>query len=58
MLPGEGAPGRERWDNCPSCTASWARRRAHQLRVEPLCRLCLEAGRVVPATVADHATPH
>src|SRR5262249_57070134 len=28
-----------------------ARRRAHQLRVEPLCRLCLEAGRVTPATV-------
>src|SRR6266404_1730756 len=31
---------------------------AHQLRIEPLCRLCLEAGRVTPATVADHVTPH
>jgi len=26
--------------------------------IEPLCRLCLEAGRVTPATVADHVTPH
>jgi 5-methylcytosine-specific restriction endonuclease McrA len=40
------------------CTASWARRRAHQLRIEPPCRLCLEAGRVTPATVADHLQPH
>ena len=40
------------------CTASWARRRAHQLRIERLCRLCLEAGRVEPASVADHVTPH
>jgi hypothetical protein len=39
------------------CTASWARRRAHQLHIEPLCSLCLEAGRVTPATVADHTTP-
>jgi 5-methylcytosine-specific restriction enzyme A len=40
------------------CTAGWQRRRAHQLMIEPLCRLCLEAGRVTPATVADHITPH
>jgi 5-methylcytosine-specific restriction endonuclease McrA len=39
-------------------TASWRRRRAHQLRIEPLCRLCLQAGRVVPANVADHVEPH
>ena len=26
--------------------------------IEPLCRLCLEAGRVPPATVADHVVPH
>jgi hypothetical protein len=47
------APHIHRW----YCTASWARRRAHQLMIEPLCRLCLEAGRVTPATVADHVTP-
>jgi hypothetical protein len=40
------------------CTASWQRRRAHQLHVEPLCRLCFEAGRVTPAVVADHVVPH
>src|SRR5215831_3516542 len=39
-------------------TASWARRRAHQLMIEPLCRLCLQHGIVTPATVADHVTPH
>ena len=48
------APHIHRW----YCTASWARRRAYQLRVEPLCRLCLEVGRVTPATVADHVVPH
>src|SRR5262245_11306583 len=48
------APHIHRW----YCTASWARRRAHQLMIEPLCRLCLEAGRVTPATVADHVVPH
>jgi hypothetical protein len=48
------APHIHRW----YCTASWQRRRAHQLMIEPLCRLCLERGRVTPATVADHIEPH
>jgi len=26
--------------------------------IEPLCRLCLEAGRVTLATVADYVVPH
>ncbi|HVI66879.1 MAG TPA: hypothetical protein VM910_30530 [Bradyrhizobium sp.] len=26
--------------------------------IEPLCRLCLEAGRVTAASVADHHPPH
>jgi 5-methylcytosine-specific restriction endonuclease McrA len=31
----------------------------HQLRVEPLCALCLAEGRgPVPARVADHVVPH
>lgn len=39
--------------------ARWRKRRAWQLRSEPLCRLCLEIlGRPVIATVADHITPH
>jgi len=28
------------------------------LQIEPLCQLCLEAGRIVAATVADHIEPH
>jgi 5-methylcytosine-specific restriction protein A len=36
----------------------WFRIRAHQLRKEPLCVLCLKAGRTTPATVADHIEPH
>jgi hypothetical protein len=40
------------------CSANWQRRRAHQLRIEPLCRICLEMGRVTPATVADQIENH
>src|SRR6516165_8592458 len=38
--------------------ANWQRRRAHQLQIEPLCRLCVKEGRLTPATVADHVEPH
>jgi hypothetical protein len=40
------------------CSTGWLRRRRHQLHIEPLCRLCLERGHVVPAVVADHIQPH
>ena len=33
-------------------------RRAQQLQAEPLCRMCAQAGRITPATVADHIIPH
>jgi 5-methylcytosine-specific restriction endonuclease McrA len=36
----------------------WRNRRAHQLRIEPLCRRCLERGIATPATQADHVEPH
>jgi 5-methylcytosine-specific restriction protein A len=37
----------------------WRRRRAEQLRREPLCKLCQDLhDRVTGATVADHVTPH
>lgn len=36
----------------------WQKRREDQLRKEPLCRYCQAEGRVTPATVADHITPH
>lgn len=39
-------------------TARWQRLRLDQLVAEPLCATCLKAGRVTPATVADHPTPH
>ena len=37
---------------------SWRRRAHHQLRLELLCALCAEQGRVTPATIADHHPPH
>jgi hypothetical protein len=36
----------------------WRKRAKHQLRIEPLCRQCLAAGRTTPATIADHVVPH
>ena|GEM_PF-288052 len=39
-------------------TAAWKRARAAQLSEHPLCRMHLELGRTVPATVADHIRPH
>ena len=42
----------------PHGTGRWKRRRALQLRAEPLCRMCLAHGLVTLATVADHIEPH
>jgi 5-methylcytosine-specific restriction endonuclease McrA len=39
-------------------TARWQRLRWWQLRIEPLCKFCLERGRVTVATVVDHIEPH
>jgi len=36
----------------------WRRMRIRQLRDHPLCCLCLQDHRIVPATVADHIVPH
>lgn len=36
----------------------WRKKRAEQLRVEPLCRYCRKRGLAVEATVADHIIPH
>ncbi len=38
--------------------ARWLRRRKAQLQAEPLCCVCLAAGRVVAATEADHIERH
>ena len=39
-------------------TGRWQKRRAHQLRLEPLCQMCLNRGRITTATVVDHVEPH
>lgn len=36
----------------------WQKARATFLREHPLCRMHMELGRVVPATVVDHIDPH
>jgi len=35
----------------------WRKARLEHLAGEPLCRLCLAAGQVTPATVVDHIEP-
>ncbi len=39
-------------------TPEWQTIRARQLRLEPRCRTCAEAGVLTPATVVDHITRH
>jgi 5-methylcytosine-specific restriction enzyme A len=36
----------------------WRRRAALQLKLQPICAICLKNGQVVPATDADHIVPH
>jgi 5-methylcytosine-specific restriction protein A len=36
----------------------WRNRAALQMKVEPLCRMCLKVSKVTPATVADHIVNH
>ena len=36
----------------------WRKRSRYQLRVRPLCAICLQRGEVTPATHADHVEPH
>ena len=36
----------------------WARIARHQMDIEPLCRMCLDKGKYIPAEVADHIIPH
>jgi 5-methylcytosine-specific restriction protein A len=37
---------------------AWRILREHQLRDEPLCRMCQAEGRVTAANVVDHVRPH
>ena len=38
--------------------AKWRKARARFLRDNPLCKDCLDVGKVIAATVVDHITPH
>ena len=40
------------------CNRRWRRRRAHQLRVAPLCEECRKRGLVEAATIVDHVVSH
>jgi hypothetical protein len=56
--PSKGRRPRAPWDHWYG-TAKWQRRRQHQLRTHPLCRICEEQrGLIVPAMIADHVEPH
>lgn len=39
-------------------TNRWKKARAAYLLKHPLCRMCRDTGKVVPATVVDHIKPH
>ncbi|MCK1541433.1 HNH endonuclease [Bradyrhizobium sp. 179] len=39
-------------------TARWQALRTSQLRLEPLCKRCMDRGKVVQATVAHHKVAH
>jgi len=39
-------------------TKAWRAISVAQLRKEPLCRMCVDEGRAVPATDCDHIEPH
>jgi 5-methylcytosine-specific restriction endonuclease McrA len=36
----------------------WLARKTHQLKIEPLCRMCLTSGKVQPASAVDHVKKH
>lgn len=38
-------------------STDWRKARIHQLRKEPLCRICQDLGKVTLATVCDHIIP-
>ena len=38
--------------------AAWRKARAAYLATHPLCAMCEAQGRITPASVVDHVTPH
>ena len=39
-------------------TSRWRKKAKAQIAAEPLCRRCKAKGLAIPATVANHVTPH
>ena len=39
-------------------TTRWRKLRLIHLGSEPLCRMCMDEGRITPATICDHVVPH
>ena len=39
-------------------TAAWKRLRRQQLDAQPLCLMCMRAGKATEANVVDHRIPH
>jgi 5-methylcytosine-specific restriction enzyme A len=39
-------------------TTRWRKLRAAHLNAHPLCKFCEQEGRVTPAAIVDHITPH
>lgn len=39
-------------------TAQWRKLAKQQLAAHPTCRMCEGQGKITPATVCDHVTPH
>ena len=48
---------RARWHHLYHRKA-WKQLRLDQLAKQPLCVFCSQAGKLTPATVVDHITPH
>ena len=53
-MNGETSPAVKAWYK----TARWRNLRLRQLQQHPLCRMCMDEGKVTPAKVCDHIEPH
>lgn len=45
-------------DHTPMYNHQWVKVRARFLKENPLCLECYKQGRITPANVVDHITPH
>lgn len=45
-------------DHSKMYTWNWRKYSQNYIKAHPLCRICLEDGKIIPATEVDHITPH